>query len=189
MISKCLQFHTISNNFIYSSQLRDLKLKSTTDTGVALTHIICSGWAKNLTTNTLAFNIAQFFPSLNHQLLPLILDKAGLDQKISTFFKNYLVGRKTKYLWNNLISLFFNVNIGVGQGLALSPILSVSRLKIVDLVFPYFCFSFYFPFWFIFHFSIFRTWGLGLEVISHTVTSVTSDGVVTISIMGLKRRK
>ena len=146
MISKCLQFHTISNNFIYSSQLRDLKLKSTTDTGVALTHIICSGWAKNLTTNTLAFNIAQFFPSLNHQLLPLILDKAGLDQKISTFFKNYLVGRKTKYLWNNLISLFFNVNIGVGQGLALSPILSMSRSKIVDLVFPYFCFSFYFPF-------------------------------------------
>ena len=116
------------------------------DVGVALTHIICSGWAKNLTTSTLAFNIAQFFPSLNHQLLPLILDKARLDRKISTFFKNYLVERKTKYLWNNFISPFFNVNIGVSQGSALSPILSVSRSKIMDLNFPYFCFLFYFPF-------------------------------------------
>jgi len=40
------------------------------------------------------------------------------------FFKNYLVGRKTKYLWNNFISPLFNVNVGIGQGLALSSILS-----------------------------------------------------------------
>ena len=48
-------------------------------------------------------------------------------------------------------------------------------------------FSFYFSF--TFHFSTFRTLGLGLEVISHTVTSVTSDGMVTTLIMGLKRRR
>jgi len=47
--------------------------------GVALTYLIQSGWIKNLTTSMLAFNIAQFFPLLNHQLLPLILDKAELD--------------------------------------------------------------------------------------------------------------
>ena len=101
------------------------------DVEVALTHIICSGWVKNLTTNTLAFDIAQFFPSLNHQLLSLILDKAGLDHKISMFFKNYLVGRKTKYLWNDFISSFFNVNVGVSQGLALSSILSALYLSLV----------------------------------------------------------
>jgi len=69
----------ISNNFIHPSQLRGLKLRSTMDAGVVLTHIIHSEWAKNLTTSTLAFNIVQFFPFLNHQLLSLILDKAGLD--------------------------------------------------------------------------------------------------------------
>jgi len=37
--------------------------------------------------------------------------------------------------------------------------------------------------------SIFRTLGLGLKVIGHTVTSVTSDGVVTTLITELKRRK
>ena len=129
MISKCLQFYTIFNNFIHPSQLRDLKLRSTIDAGVALTHIIHSGWAKSLTTSILAFDIVQFFPSLNHQLLPLILDKVELDQKISMFFKNYLVGRKTKYLWNNFISPFFNVNVGVSQGLALSSILSALYLS------------------------------------------------------------
>ena len=98
------------------------------DTGIALTHIIYLGWAKNLTTSTLVFDIVQFLLSLNYQLLPLILDKAGLDWKISMFFKNYLVGRKTKYLWNNFISPFFNVNVGVGQGSALSPILSALYL-------------------------------------------------------------
>jgi len=46
-----------------------------------------------------------------------------------------------------------------------------------------------FSFQFIFHFSIFRTLGLGLEVIGHTVTSVTSDGVVTALITGLERRE
>ena len=73
----------------------------------------------------------QFFPSLNHQLLSLILDKAGLDQKILTFFKNYLVERKTNYLWNNFISPFLNVNVVVGHGLALSPILSALYLSSV----------------------------------------------------------
>jgi len=38
----------------------------------------------------------------------------------------------------------------------------------------------------ILHFSIFRTLGLGLEVIGHTVTS---DGVVTILIMEHERNK
>ena len=118
-----MQFLTISNDFIYPYQLGGLKHRSTTDANIALTHLIWSDWVKNLTTSILAFNIAQFFPSLNHQLLPLILDKTGLDQKVLAFFKNYLVGRKTKYLWNGFLSLFYNIDVSVGQGSALSPIL------------------------------------------------------------------
>jgi len=54
----------------------------------------------------LAFDIAQFFPLLNHQLLPFILDKTGFDPRISSFFSDYLVGRKTQYLWNTFFSPF-----------------------------------------------------------------------------------
>ena len=129
MIGEHLQFHIISNNFIHPCKLGGLKQRSTMDVEVTLTHIIQLEWVKNLTTSTLAFNIAQFFPSFNHQLLPLIMDKVELDCKISTFFKNYLVGRKTKYLWKNFISPLFCVNIGVDQGSTLSPILSALYLS------------------------------------------------------------
>ena len=74
-------------------------------------------------TSTLAFNISQFFPLLNHQLLTLILKKMDIDPKVTSFFVNYLVKRKTSYLWNSLPSPTFEVNVGVGQWSALSPIL------------------------------------------------------------------
>jgi len=39
------------------------------------------------------------------------MDKAGLDYKFYTFFKNYLVERKTKYLWNDVDNdLFISQN-------------------------------------------------------------------------------
>ena len=119
-----------SNDFIHLSQLGGLKFKSTTDAGIILTHIVCSGWVKGKTTSTLAFNISQFFPSLNHQLLTLILEKVGLESKVSSFFTNYLVKRKTSYLWNNLSSPNFEVNVRVGQGSVLSPILLALYLSL-----------------------------------------------------------
>ena len=61
-----MQFLLISNNFIHLYQLGGLKYKSTTNAGIALTHFIRLEWVKNLTMSTLAFNIVQFFPSLNH---------------------------------------------------------------------------------------------------------------------------
>ena len=96
---------------------------------ITLTHLIRSRWVKNLTMSILAFDIAQFFLLLNHQLLSLILAKAGFDPKVLNFFKNYLVGRKTKYLWNSFSSPFCNVDVGISQGLALSPILSALYLS------------------------------------------------------------
>jgi len=68
------------------------------DASIFLTHLICSDWVKNLQMSTLAFDISQFFLLLNHQLLPLILDKASFNLKISSFLSNYLVGRKVQYL-------------------------------------------------------------------------------------------
>ena len=100
------------------------------DAGVALTHIVRSGWAKGKYTSTLVFDISQFFPSLNHNLLMSILSKVGLESKVTTFFANYLIQRKTNYIWNNLQSPDFEVNVGVGQGSALSPILSALYLTL-----------------------------------------------------------
>jgi len=56
------------------------------------------------------------------------MKKAGFDNRIISFFMNYLVDRKTNYYWNNFMSPVFNVNVGVGQGSVLSPILSALYL-------------------------------------------------------------
>ena len=40
IISKQLQFHLLSNNFVHSCQLGGLKQQSTTNTGIALTHFV-----------------------------------------------------------------------------------------------------------------------------------------------------
>jgi len=128
VIAERLQFYIIKNNFIHPSQLGSLKFKSTTDAGIALTHVIQSGWVKNKTTSILAFHIAQFFPSLNHHLLTLFLTKADLDPKVTSFFKDFLVRRRTNYVWNKFSSLTYEVNVGVGQGSTLSPILSTLYL-------------------------------------------------------------
>ena len=128
VITERVQFIVAKNNFIHLCQLGRLKYKSTIDVGVALTHIVRLGWTKGKITSTLAFDISQFFPSLNYHLLTSILYKAGLEPKVVMFFANYLVQRKTNYIWNNLQSPDFEVNIGVGQGSALSPILSTLYL-------------------------------------------------------------
>jgi len=63
------------------------------------------------------------------------------------------------------------------------------KIEECGLSFFFIFFLILFSFQFIFHFSIFRTLGLGLEVIGHTVTSVTSDGMVTTLIMELEKKK
>jgi len=40
VVTERLQFHVIRNDFIHPSQLGSLKFKSTTDAGIALTHVI-----------------------------------------------------------------------------------------------------------------------------------------------------
>ena len=86
-------------------------------------------------TSMLAFDITQFFPSLNHHLILLILRKAECDMKISLFFSDYLVDRKTCYSWNGFTLSFFSADIGVGQGSALSSILSTLFIALIFYVF------------------------------------------------------
>ena len=75
------------------------------------------------------FDIAQFFPLLNHHLLSAILGKAGFYLKVINFFSNYLVDRKTSYFWNNFSSCFCDINMEVGQDSILSPIFSALYLS------------------------------------------------------------
>ena len=115
VISERLQIYSITSNFVYLNQLGDLKQHFILDIGLYLTYLIHTGQVKGFYMSTLAFEIAQFFPSLNHQLLSLILDKARFDLRISLFSSNYLIDKKIQYIWNNFFSFSFRTDVGVGQ--------------------------------------------------------------------------
>ena len=113
----------IANRFLDPNQLRGIRQWSTIDAGIYLTYLIQASWLKQCYTSVIAFDIAQFFSSLNHQFLSICLKKAGLSTNIKDFFSSYHSGCSTSYLWNSFLSPPFDTNIGVDQGLALSLIL------------------------------------------------------------------
>jgi len=54
----------------------------------------------------------------------MILTKVSFGFKIFNFFSDYLINRQTQYIWDFFTSSFFRADVGVGQGSALSLILS-----------------------------------------------------------------
>jgi len=110
---------------------------STKDADVFLTHLVQAGWAKGLKTSIIAFDIAQFFPSLNHSILTSILRHFGFADCIMGFFSNYLVDRYTQYSWNSFLSETCYADVGVGQGSALPSILSALYIAPLIQIFEY----------------------------------------------------
>ena len=63
----------------------------------------------------MAFDLAQYFPSLNHNALTLVLDQMGFADSVVKFFSNYLVGRFTRFFWDAKLSDPVPCDVGVGQ--------------------------------------------------------------------------
>ena len=124
MISNRLQFDMIKFDLVHPNQVGGVRQHSTKDAGLFLTHLVHTGWAKGKKTSVVAFDIAQFFPSLNHAMLLAILWKQGLSSVVTKFFASYLVDQFTAYMWGSFCSSPRQADIRMGQGSALSPILS-----------------------------------------------------------------
>ena len=65
----------------------------------------------------------------------MILNKAGFDSQISSFFSDYLINRQIQYIWNSFVSPFFKANINIEQGFTLSPILSAIYITLIFHIF------------------------------------------------------
>ena len=128
VISNRLQFHMTANSFLDPNQLGGIRQRSTTDVGIYLTHLIHAGWFRQCHTSIIAFDIAQFFLSLNHKFLTVYLKKAGFNTNVVGFFNSYHSNQSTTYTWNNFSLLVFNTNVRVDQGSTLFPILSALYL-------------------------------------------------------------
>ena len=137
MIARWLQFDTVKYSIFHPNQLGGVAQRSTENAGVFLIYLVWAGWTKKLKTSIVAFDIVQFFPSLNHSILTLILRYFGFPDCVVDFFSDYLVGRSTQYSWNSSLSGACDTDIGVGQCSALSPILSVLYITPFICIFEY----------------------------------------------------
>jgi len=97
MLSCQLQFEGVQYGTFQPNQFWGISQRSMEDTEVFITHFIWAGWAKKLKTSIMAFDIVQFFPSLNHEVLMVIVEKAGFPPVVGNFFQLYLTGCKTMY--------------------------------------------------------------------------------------------
>jgi hypothetical protein len=135
MISTRLQFDGVKFGVFHSNQLGGIQQRSTEDAGLFLTHLVKAEWAQGLKTSIVAFDITQFFPSLNHDMLMVVLAWQGFPEHVWKFFASYLIRRGMRYLWNLFSSDRRSANVGVGQGSALSPVLSALYLAPVIKLF------------------------------------------------------
>jgi len=124
MLSNRIQYDMIAYDLVDPNQFGGICQRSTKDAGLYLTHLVRTGWARGLKTSIIAFDITQFFPSINHDALMAILRKQGFPPLVVDFFASYLVGRSMSYMWNTFVSDLRLADVGVGQGSALSPVLS-----------------------------------------------------------------
>ncbi|RXW14341.1 hypothetical protein EST38_g11516 [Candolleomyces aberdarensis] len=135
MISNKFQHDMIKYDLVDANQMGGVRQRSTKDAGLFLTHLVRARWAKGLQTSVVAFDVAQFFPSINHQFLLAVLKEQGFHSKVTKFFGSYLVDRFTSYAWNRDTSDPRRADVGVGQGSALSPVLSALVIAPVMKIF------------------------------------------------------
>ncbi len=121
MIANRCQFDMIDLDLVHPNQFGGVRQRSTEDAGAYLTHLVRAGWARGLKTSVIAFDIAQFFPSLNHEFLLAAMRKQGFSPGVIWFFESYLVRRFTSYCWNNFKSDPMQADVGWGKALASLP--------------------------------------------------------------------
>ncbi|PPQ94558.1 hypothetical protein CVT25_012311, partial [Psilocybe cyanescens] len=128
MLSNRIQFDGVASDVFHPNQIGGIRQQSTEDAGLILTHM-------GLKTSVIAFDVAQFFPSLNHEVLMAILRNLGCSNNVVKFFSHYLVSCSTQYAWGDFISDLRQADVGVGQGSALSPVLSALYLTLIMRLF------------------------------------------------------
>ena len=100
MIAVHLQLDTIIANLMHPLQFGSLKHWSMVDAGFYLTEYITKAQNAGQFTSVLVFNVAQYFPSLSHEVLHILLSKMGFSPVLCCLFESYYEQWSTCYLWN-----------------------------------------------------------------------------------------
>ena len=132
ILAKCLQFDGIANDLFHPGQFGGISKHATVDVGVILVDIISQNRDRGLHTMVLALDIAQFWPSINHNIIAMLMTKLGFHCKIISFLRTFLADCTTSYSWDGLTSDGgFECSNGIPQGDPLSPVLSALYLALI----------------------------------------------------------
>ena len=82
MITNCLQFEAAKEGILHPCQFGGVHQNSTEDAGIYLTHLVHAGWAKGLKTSMVAFDLVQYFPSLQHGVIITLLKCMGFATQV-----------------------------------------------------------------------------------------------------------
>lgn len=124
VLAQQLQDAAQRHSLVDDAQFGGLLMRSTTDAGMHLVHRIKQAWAKDQESAALLVDVSQFYPSINHDMMVDVLKKQGFSHMTTEFFRDYLKGRETRFVFNGVETDPTDFDTGVGQGSSLSPILS-----------------------------------------------------------------
>lgn len=132
-----IQFACAKFSLLHPSQCGGVRAHSTEDAGLLMVNHIREARRRGFVTTSLAIDIEQFFPSVNHDILLGTLRRMGFGEQLCSFFRSYLQGRRIRFRFSDHTSDEVDDPVGVSQGSVLSPILSAitivpALIKITD---------------------------------------------------------
>ena len=137
ILANRLQHDAAEHNILHRDQFGGIQGHSTIDAGLVLTDFISEHRERGWHASACAVDVAQFFPSLSHEVMGRILKRLGFSPVIVALIKSYFRDRVTSYKWDNTTSRKFDFSLGTPQGNCLSPILSALYISVaIRKVFP-----------------------------------------------------
>ncbi|KAF8674803.1 hypothetical protein AX14_005230 [Amanita brunnescens Koide BX004] len=137
ILANRLQHDSAEYGLLHRDQFGGIQKHATIDAGLTLVDFISEHRERGWHTSMCAVDVAQFFPSLSHEVMAIILKRLGFSQILVSLIKSYFAGRVTSYKWDSATSRRFDFSLGTPQGDCLSPILSALYLSTaIKRVFP-----------------------------------------------------
>ena len=137
ILANRLQHDAAAFGLLHPGQFGGIQKHATIDAGLVLMDYVNKHRERGWHSSVCAIDVAQFFPSLSHAVMSIILERLGFSPIIVAVIKSYFSDQVTEYRWDNTCSKPYNFSLGTPQGDCLSPILSALYISIaIKKVFP-----------------------------------------------------